>query len=140
MSTMTPQPMSVLAWLLRQMSSRDAASAAVGDLLDELAERTRVAQQSREIGLRVALGAMPRLIRHGVLRLAGTHLLAGLAIGLPAAWWMSRGFAAYLFQVTPADPSVYAGVATVVCTVGFAAALVPARRAARTDPMITLRG
>ena len=61
-------------------------------------------------------------------------------IGLPAAWWMSRGFAAYLFQVTPADLSVYVGVAAIVCTVGFAAALIPARRAARTDPMITLRG
>ena len=98
-----------------------------------------VAQQTREIGVRVALGATPRRIRRGVIALAGTHVLPGLAIGLPLAWWFSRGFAAYLFQVTPADPAVYVGVAALVGAVGFAAALVPARRAARTDPMITLR-
>jgi hypothetical protein len=98
-----------------------------------------VAQQTREIGVRVALGATPRLIRRRVLALAGTHVLSGLAVGLPLAWWISRGFAAYLFQVTPADPAVYGGVAAVVGLVGFAAALLPARRAARTDPMITLR-
>jgi predicted permease len=99
-----------------------------------------VAQQTREIGVRVALGATPRLIRRRVLALTGRHVLAGLAMGLPLAWWMSRGFAAYLFQVTPADLSVYVGVAVLVCAVGFAAALIPAGRAARTDPMITLRG
>jgi ABC-type antimicrobial peptide transport system permease subunit len=70
---------------------------------------------------------------------AGIYVLAGLAIGLPLAWWISRGFAAYLFQVTPADPAVYMGVAALVGLVGFAAALLPARRAARTDPVITLR-
>jgi ABC-type antimicrobial peptide transport system permease subunit len=98
-----------------------------------------VAQQTREIGVRVALGATPRLIRRSVLARTGTHLLSGLAVGLPMAWWISRSFAAYLFQVTPADPSVYVGVATLVGAVGLGAALLPARRAARTDPMITLR-
>jgi predicted permease len=99
-----------------------------------------VAQQTREIGVRVALGATPRLIGRSVLVLTGRHVFAGLAIGLPLAWWMSRGFAAYLFQVTPADLSLYVGVAGLVGAVGFAAALIPARRASRTDPMITLRG
>jgi putative ABC transport system permease protein len=98
-----------------------------------------VAQQTREIGVRVALGATPRLIRRSVLAGAGTDVLSGLAVGLPLAWWISRSFAAYLFQVTPADPSVYVGVATLVGAVGLGAALLPARRAARTDPMITLR-
>jgi hypothetical protein len=98
-----------------------------------------VAQQTREIGVRVALGATPSRIRRSVLVLAGRLLLSGLAVGLPLAWWISRGFTAYLFQVTPADPVVYAGVAALLCFVGFAAALLPARRAARTDPMITLR-
>ncbi len=98
-----------------------------------------VAQQTREIGVRVALGATPRLIQRRVLALAGTHVLSGLAVGLPLAWWISRGVAAYLFQVTPADPAVYAGVAGLVGLVGVAAALLPARRAAQTDPMITLR-
>jgi putative ABC transport system permease protein len=98
-----------------------------------------VAQQTREIGVRVALGATPRHIRRSVLALAGIHLLAGLAAGLPLAWWISRGFAAYLFQVTPADPSVYVGVAALVGAVGLGAAFLPAHRAARTDPVITLR-
>jgi putative ABC transport system permease protein len=98
-----------------------------------------VAQQTREIGVRVALGATPRLIGRSVLARTATHLLSGLAVGLPLAWWISRSFAAYLFQVTPADPSVYAGVAALVGAIGLAAALLPARRAARTDPMITLR-
>jgi putative ABC transport system permease protein len=86
-----------------------------------------VAQQTREIGVRVALGATPRLIRRSVLARTGTQLLSGLAVGLPLAWWISRSFAAYLFQVTPADPSVYVGVATLVGAVGVAAALLPAR-------------
>jgi putative ABC transport system permease protein len=98
-----------------------------------------VAQQTREIGVRVALGATPRHIRRSVFGRAGIHLLAGLIVGLPLAWWSSRAFAAYLFQVTPGDPAVYAGVTVLVGLVGFAAALFPARRAARTDPMITLR-
>ncbi len=98
-----------------------------------------VAQQTREIGVRVALGATPGRIRRNVLVLAGTHVLAGLAVGLPLAWWFSRGLASYLFQVTPADPFVYVGVAALVGAVGLAAALLPAHRAARTDPMITLR-
>jgi len=99
-----------------------------------------VAQQTREIGVRVALGATPRRIGRSVLVRTGAHVLSGLAIGLPLAWWISRGFSAYLFEVTPADPSVYASVATLVGLVAFASALLPARRAARTDPMITLRG
>ena len=66
-----------------------------------------VAQQTREIGIRVALGATPRLIRRQVLAHTATHVLAGLAIGLPVAWWLSRGLTAYLFQVTPSDPTVY---------------------------------
>jgi len=98
-----------------------------------------VLQQTREIGLRVALGATPVLIHRRVLALAATHVLVGLTIGLPLAWWISRGFAAYLFEVTPADPAVYIQVVALVGAVGLVAALVPARRAARTDPMITLR-
>jgi putative ABC transport system permease protein len=98
-----------------------------------------VAQQRREIGVRVALGATPHLIHRSVLVLAGVHVLGGLAVGLPLAWWISRGFTAYLFQVTPAEPAVYAGVVALVGLVGLAGAFLPAQRAARTDPMITLR-
>ena len=54
-------------------------------------------------------------------------------------WYVSHGFAGYLFQVTPADGSVYAGVSALLVMVGIAAAVVPSRRAARTDPIRTLR-
>jgi predicted permease len=98
-----------------------------------------VAQQSREIGVRVALGATPARIQRSVLALAWRHLLAGLALGVPIAWWLSQGFAALLFQVTPADVSVYLGVAALLCGAGVLAAWIPARRAARVDPIVTLR-
>jgi putative ABC transport system permease protein len=98
-----------------------------------------VAQQTREIGVRMALGATPSRIQRGIMTLAWRHLAAGLAIGVPAAWWLSRGFASLLFQVTPADASVYAGVAALLCGVGVMAAWVPARRASRVDPIVSLR-
>lgn len=98
-----------------------------------------VAQQTRELGVRVALGATPRHLQRGVLALASRHLLIGLALGVPLAWWLSRGFAALLFQVTPADASVYAGVGALLGLVGLVAAWIPARRAAKTDPIVSLR-
>ena len=98
-----------------------------------------VAQKTREIGVRVALGATSRNIQRQILGLALRHLVAGLVIGLPCAWWLSRGFTALLFRVTPADVSVYLGVAILLCVVGLAAALIPSRRAARVDPIICLR-
>jgi ABC-type antimicrobial peptide transport system permease subunit len=98
-----------------------------------------VAQKTREIGVRVALGATARDVQRQILGVALRHLAGGLLIGLPCAWWLSRGFTALLFQVTPADLSVYAGVAVLLCGVGLAAALIPSRRAARVDPIICLR-
>jgi predicted permease len=98
-----------------------------------------VAQQAREIGVRVALGATPARIQRSVLALAWRHLLAGLALGVPIAWWLSQGFAALLFQVTPADVTVYLGVAALLSSAGVVAAWIPARRAARVDPIVTLR-
>ncbi|HEY0873621.1 MAG TPA: ABC transporter permease [Vicinamibacterales bacterium] len=98
-----------------------------------------VAQQTREIGVRLALGATPARIQRGVLTLAWRHLAAGLTLGLPIAWWSSQGFAALLFGVTPADVSVYLGVTALLMLVGFTAAWLPARRAAGVDPVVSLR-
>jgi ABC-type antimicrobial peptide transport system permease subunit len=98
-----------------------------------------VAQQTREMSLRVALGATTGRIVTGVLAQAGRYLAAGLAIGLTVAWWASQGIATILFDVRPGDPVVYATVAAVMAAVGLLAALVPARRAARVDPRIVLR-
>jgi putative ABC transport system permease protein len=98
-----------------------------------------VAQQTREFGVRLALGARPDQIQRGVLTLAGRHVLIGLLIGLPIGWWISRGFAALFFQITPSSPSVYAIVGAVVTAAGVLAAWLPARRAARIDPVVSLR-
>lgn len=98
-----------------------------------------VGQQTREIGVRLALGATPDRIRRGVLALAARHMAAGFVIGVPIAWWLSRGFTALLFQVTPADVSIYVGVAVILAAIGLVAAWIPARRASRVDPIISLR-
>jgi putative ABC transport system permease protein len=98
-----------------------------------------VAQRTREIGVRIALGATTRNIHRDVMAQAGCHLLLGLAVGLPAAWWISRGFGALFFQVRPSDLSIYVIVATILAAIGLIAAAVPARRAARVDPVVSLR-
>ena len=98
-----------------------------------------VAQQTKEIGVRMALGATPRQIAHQVLMSSLAQIGLGLAMGLPMAWWLSRGFGNLLFGITPADPRVYAGVSVMVCLVGIVAALLPSRRAARVDPIVSLR-
>jgi predicted permease len=98
-----------------------------------------VSQQTRDIGIRMALGASAQRIAKGVFTMAGWHVCIGLAIGVPAAWWLSRGFASLLFGVTPTDISVYATVGAVLTVTAFAAAWLPARRAARVDPIVSLR-
>lgn len=98
-----------------------------------------VSQQTRDIGIRMALGASAQRIANGVFTMAGRHVCIGLAIGVPAAWWLSRGFASLLFGVTPTDISVYATVGAVLMVTAFAAAWLPARRAARVDPIVSLR-
>jgi predicted lysophospholipase L1 biosynthesis ABC-type transport system permease subunit len=99
-----------------------------------------VAQQKREFGVRVALGATAADLRRGVLASATRHVLLGLSIGLPIAWWISRGFAALFFHVQPGDAAVYVFVSALLLGTGLIAAAIPARRATRVDPVITLRG
>jgi ABC-type antimicrobial peptide transport system permease subunit len=98
-----------------------------------------VTQRTREVGIRMALGASPAAVLAATVRLAARQLVLGLMIGLPAGYFATRGFANLLYEVTPADASVYAIVATLVLVVGVIAALVPARRAARVDPLVTLK-
>jgi putative ABC transport system permease protein len=124
------------AWL---MSSFGMAGLLIGAAGIFAVMASTVAQQRREIGVRVALGATPSIIQREVLKTAVRHVVTGLAVGLPAAWWCSRGFAAMLFHVTPTDISVYAGVALLLAFVGLVAAAVPARRASKIDPVISLR-
>ena len=98
-----------------------------------------VAQQTREFGIRVALGAHARTILLGVVTRAARHLALGLAIGLPAAFLAARGVESVLFGVKATDIAVYLTVVVVTLAVGLLAAIVPARRAARVDPLVSLR-
>jgi ABC-type antimicrobial peptide transport system permease subunit len=96
-------------------------------------------QRHREIGIRVALGAQPADIRSLVLgqalRLAGV----GLAIGLAGALGATRIIDSLLFGVTAHDPATFAGVSVALVLVMLTAAYLPARRAMRVDPIVSLR-
>jgi len=98
-----------------------------------------VAQRTREIGVRLALGATPRRMLRDVLTHIVRQLAAGLAVGFPAAWLTARGFENLFFGVRAIDPATYAAVASGLLIVGIAAGVIPARRASRIDPLISLR-
>lgn len=98
-----------------------------------------VAQQTREIGIRTALGATRRRIASLVLSEAARHVALGLAIGLAMAWAVSGIFSSLVFGITPTEPALYLVVAAVVGLVALLAAWIPARRASRVDPIIALR-
>ena len=98
-----------------------------------------VAQRTREIGIRIAVGAEPRQILLMVLGRAFVLVALGIAVGLPMALGSLRVAASFLYGVTPGHPAILAGVLTVVTVVALSAALVPAGNAARTDPWNALR-
>jgi putative ABC transport system permease protein len=98
-----------------------------------------VAQRTQEIGIRMALGArhadvLAMVVRHGA-KLAGV----GMVVGLAGALALSGLLSTLLFRVSPTDPPTFAGGIVVLMTVAVMAAALPARRAARTDPMVALR-
>jgi putative ABC transport system permease protein len=98
-----------------------------------------VAQRAREFGIRVALGARTadvlRLVLGGALKMTG----AGVAIGLLAAALLTRFLGTLLFAVTPTDPATFGGTAVVLAVAALLACALPAWRAARVDPAVTLR-
>ena len=98
-----------------------------------------VAQRTREIGLRMALGAAPAGILKLVLRQGMKPVLAGLSVGLLGAFGLTRLFRSLLFGVTPGDPLTYGGTIFLLLMIAILARYVPARRAMRVDPMIALR-
>jgi putative ABC transport system permease protein len=95
--------------------------------------------RTQEIGIRMALGAMPSMILRSVLRRAVSYLAGGLAVGLTGAWILAGLVSGFLFQVQPHDPRIYVGVGLTLVATGMVAAFVPARRAARVDPLVALR-
>jgi predicted permease len=98
-----------------------------------------VAQRTREIGLRMAIGADARRVRRQVLGDGLALVGPGLALGALAAVAIGFALRSRLFQVAPVDPPTLAGVAAVIALTAFAACWLPARRAARLDPLVALR-
>ncbi len=98
-----------------------------------------VARRTREIGIRMALGAGATEVRGLVVRETLVIIVVGLAIGLGAAWFAGRLVQAVLFQTAPADPLVFAASAVLLALIAAAAAYLPARRATGVDPLIALR-
>jgi putative ABC transport system permease protein len=98
-----------------------------------------VSQRTREIGIRMALGAQERSVVGMVVRQAMLLVLSGVAAGLVMAAFVSQALAKMLFSVTPTDPVTFALVAVVLATVALLASYLPARRATRVDPVVALR-
>jgi ABC-type antimicrobial peptide transport system permease subunit len=98
-----------------------------------------VAQRTQEIGLRVALGATTRNVLTMVLSQGLKMTAIGLAVGLTGAFFLTRVMASLLFEVSVTDPVTFAIVAIALTAVGLIACFVPARRAAKVDPMVALR-
>jgi predicted permease len=98
-----------------------------------------VAQRTRELGIRIALGAQAHQLLALVFRQGMTLAVIGLVIGLLLAFASTRFLAALLYGVNPNDPAVFAGVTMMLAFAALAACYLPARRALRIDPVIALR-
>jgi putative ABC transport system permease protein len=98
-----------------------------------------VSQRTQEIGIRMALGALPSTILRSILTSAVVYMMIGLTLGLFGAWGLAGFVRGFLFEIQPHEPRVYAAVFAVLAMSGITAAFLPARRAARVDPLIALR-
>jgi predicted permease len=98
-----------------------------------------VARRTAEIGIRVALGAVPRDVLWLVMRDVGLLVISGLAIRVPAALLLGRLVASQLFGLQAGDPAIFATAALALVLVAVLAGLIPSSRAARIDPIQALR-
>jgi predicted permease len=98
-----------------------------------------VGQRTREIGIRIALGAQRGTVLRLMLGEGMKMAMIGIAVGIVAAAGLARLMSQLIYGVSAADPVTFAGVIVVLTTVAFAACYIPARRAMRVDPMVALR-
>jgi putative ABC transport system permease protein len=98
-----------------------------------------VSRRTREIGIRLALGAQRGDVLWLMMKDGAKFSLAGITLGLAASLAVTRLFASELYGVSPADPATFAAVAAVMTVVTMLACYVPTRRATRVDPLIALR-
>jgi ABC-type antimicrobial peptide transport system permease subunit len=96
-------------------------------------------RRAQEIAIRMAVGALPTDVLAIAFREIGWIGLAAAAAGSIASAWMTRALKSLLFEVAPMDPLVFAGAAFALFAVALAACIVPARKAARVDPVTVLR-
>jgi predicted permease len=130
-------------FLDRMMTTLSAAFALLATLLAAVGLygvlAYTVAQRTREIGLRMALGAAPNRVRGMVLRQVAVMTLVGAIVGLAGALGVGKGAQSILFQMTGADPAVLALSAVALALVALCAGFIPAHRASRVDPMRALK-
>ena len=98
-----------------------------------------VSARTNEIGIRMSLGADRGTVQWMILREGGVLLASGLALGMVGAFFAARVIRGLLFGVAPHDPTTFIGVAVMMAAVGIVACWIPALRAARIDPAITMR-
>jgi ABC-type antimicrobial peptide transport system permease subunit len=138
-----PQQIRDDVYLDRMISTLSAAFAALATLLAAVGLygvlAYSVAQRTKEMGIRMALGADSRRIVAIVLTQVGVMTLVGAALGAVAAIALGRGARSLLFGIAGSDPVVVAAAAALLALVAFAAGYVPARRASRVDPIQALR-
>jgi ABC-type antimicrobial peptide transport system permease subunit len=98
-----------------------------------------VAERTREIGVRMALGATPRQVVAMVLGEAGVMMAIGIGIGVAVALLMSRAIGSLLYGVSALDPMIYIVASALLALVALCAAAVPSLRATRIDPLVAIR-